>query len=292
MTIFVDYRDKQDKAGPIIPILQQYIVPQSLVQETDLNGGDIAFVGEGPNNSIIRFGIEIKHAGDVLQCIEDNRFSDEQLPKLHQDYDHYWLLIEDDLKPQPGTGVLMVKIPNTRSRVRARIRVGKQMTPAQSAEKNGRWVPALFGAKRTMLYSTMMKWLIEMQYMAGVSLWRTKSRDETAQWIIANYLLWQKPWDKHKALRGFHNRHQGKMMYMNPEMKKLAKFICGFDGIAFERAVVLARKFKSIEDFCLADEKDYIIRDTFIESGAEKTVSIGPKIAASIKEQYKRRRRS
>lgn len=297
MTLFVDYRDNNDREGPLLPVLQRYIVPASEVEETALSFCDVAFDGIGPKDSIVRHGIEIKHVSDLLQCMEDGRFSavDGQLPGIARDYDVYWLLIEDDLKPEPISGILMKKIRSGKRakqrRARRSIRPTSNDSRLISEQSGGRWVPAMFGPNRTVKYSTPMKWMIEMAVIAGVKVWRTKSRDETAQWIVANYQEWQKPWEEHKALRTFNMAHVNpKMMYLNSDVLKLARMIATYDGIGFERAIVLARKFKSREEFNNASEEDYVVRDTFTVAGAEKTVSVGKKLAASIKEQMGRRR--
>lgn len=61
---------------------------------TTLEFGDIAFLGEGPDNSPWYIGIEHKKLDDVVACIKSGRFTGTQLPGMMRIFDLCFLLVE------------------------------------------------------------------------------------------------------------------------------------------------------------------------------------------------------
>lgn len=279
MSLIVDTQHGRDHSGDIADTLRRMIVPASTVEEYQLDSADVLVIGNGPKNTAYRVGIEIKKVGDVLTCMDDGRFAgvDGQLERMCRDYDSVWLVIEDELRPDPETGILMKRLPETFKRGRAAVVRGSERSRARTSTLRipARWVPAQFGGKRTMMYADLMKWLIDVQvvslvvYGKPLYVWRTTTREETARWVIAQYQWWQKKWTEHKALRVFNRsqwlageatgrgRRKG-VAFVSPNRKKRAKLIASLDGVGYDKAMAIAAGFRSIRKMVNATADEYL----------------------------------
>src|ERR1035437_4551441 len=63
-------------------------------QLVELEFGDIAFEGKGPNGTTLNIGVELKVLGDLVNSLRTGRLAGHQLPGLLKTYDHAWLLME------------------------------------------------------------------------------------------------------------------------------------------------------------------------------------------------------
>src|ERR1035437_1042749 len=64
------------------------------VQLVELEVGDIAFEGKGPNGTTLNVGVELKVLGDRINSLRTGRLAGHQLPGLLKPYDYAWLLVE------------------------------------------------------------------------------------------------------------------------------------------------------------------------------------------------------
>lgn len=306
MTILVDTQHGAGHSGDLAPALRRLVVPQSLVEEVHIEYGDVAFAGNGSAGRIVRIGVEIKKVGDVLRCIEDGRFagSGGQLEGLHRDYDVCWLLIEEDLRPDPSTGVLMRRL--VQSTVSGRI--GSSARRGQRSRNQGagvRWVPALFGAKRSMKYGDLMEWLTSIQILSQAQygkplyVWRTADQAETARWVYAQYIWWQKKWEAHKSLSTFNSAgwNQGaaagrrKPIGFTSEHRRFrATLAATFDGVGFDRAMNLANRFSSASDMLNATPAELVTAASVV-AGKRAGNGISLKLAQKMWEQFRRKGR-
>jgi hypothetical protein len=93
----------------------------------------------------------------------------------------------------------------------------------------------------------------------GVRIKRVNDIREAAEWLGVLYRWWDKPWRKHKGLRSFDNSGDlGLMPEIDPDLLIRAKVAAAFPGIQFERAMAIAKYFKSVEDMILANEEDWL----------------------------------
>lgn len=145
------------------------------VQLTQMDYGDVAFMGVGRGGLPVPVGIEVKQVGDILNCMKDGRFAGHQLKGLVQCYQDAWLLVEGDYRGAYGTGVLQQKHAT-----------GKY------------WFDATQGS-RAMMYRDFDKWLLTQLVKGGIRYMRTYDRQETVQFIRDLYAWWGAGWDSHKS---------------------------------------------------------------------------------------------
>lgn len=305
MTLFVDTQHGPGHSGDLGSLLRRYLVPSSLVVDQRLDHGDILIIGNGPNGSALRIGIEVKRVGDVLACMDDGRLAglDGQLEGMHRDYDLSWLVVEDELRPDHDSGILMKRLQSARfqrgaAKRRSKTRGGTAAGAATAVTSDGRFVPALYGSSRTVTYATVMKWLTSLQagsiykYGKPLFVWNTKTPDETAQWIVSQYRFWtDKKFEAHKSMQLFntalHEKGRRGVGFMSEARKRRMMFANIFDGMGYDRAANASTKFSSIEDMVHATVEELRMK----ASGRGKKDGVGEKVAETLFKQIRERRR-
>lgn len=312
MTLLVDTQHGVGHSGDLSGLLRRYIVPQSLVEDVRLDFGDAMLIGNGPGGTALRIGIEVKHVADALTCMESGRLSglDGQIEGMHRDYDLSWLVVQDDLRPDSDTGMLMKKLSSVRygRRTANRGRGSRGKKPkTTTTTPSERFVPVLFGHGRTITYAALMKWLTSLQVMSiyeygkPLFVWNTKTSEETAQWIVAQYRYWtDKEFEAHKSMRLFNtslwdkSQTEGRRTvgFMSEARKRRVRAANVFDGIGYDRAVNLAGKFSSIEEMYGADVEGLVTSASVDpRSGKKRSDGVGETLAKKMWEQIRERRR-
>lgn len=303
MTLFVDTQHGPGHSGDLGPLLRRYLIPSSLVVDQRLNHGDILIIGNGPNGSALRIGIEVKRIADALTCMEDGRLSglDGQLEGMHRDFDLSWLVVEDELRPDRDSGVLMRRLASVRLQ-RARRGSKSRSKTETDTTSDGRFVPAMYGSGRTVTYAAVMKWLTSLQagsiykYGKPLFVWGTRNPDETAQWIVSQYRFWtDKKFEAHKSMQLFNTALQQKEQrngrrsvgFMSEARKRRMHFANVFDGMGYDRAANISTKFSSIEDMVRATVEELQVKG----SGRGKRDGVGETVAKKMYEQIREKRR-
>lgn len=132
-----------------------------------LRYADFAFTGSGPKG-LARVGVERKRVSEVTSEIDYKRFKGHQLPGLIDHYDFVYVVVEGDMRVDPRSGLLMA----------------------------GKW-EAGYGDR--VMYETYQKRLCTLYTKAGIHVWLTKNKTETAHYVHALYRWWQKRWTDHKS---------------------------------------------------------------------------------------------
>lgn len=239
--------------------LAQRLIPASLVQTVELPFADVAHAGHGPDGSVM-VGYEIKTVNDALGRLSDGSFVTHQLPGLAKDYDVYWFVIEDQYRGNPESGRLEVLSWQGRK-------------PTYRAAGGGGWTIAAFDG-----------WLCDLALQAGIRLWRTRDRKETADWLVRQYWWWQKPWDAHNALKVFHDDRP--MLYEPPAGACVAHKLAR--GMGWEKSMAAILHFGSIENMIAATEAEW--REV-VGIGKELACQIRTTITKQVRGVAKRRRR-
>jgi len=300
VTLFVDTQHGEGHSGDLGPLLRHYLVPASLVVDERLDHGDVLIIGNGPQGRALRIGIEVKKIGDSLGCMENGRLSglNGQLEGMHQDYDLSWLIVEDELRPDRDSGILMKRLSSVRLQRGARGVKRRSKTESQDS----RFVPALYGSGRTVTYAAVMKWLTSLQagsiykYGKPFFIWPTKSADETAQWIVSQYHFWtDKKFEAHKSMQLFNTalnvKGRRSVGFMSEARKRRMGFANIFDGMGYDRAANMSTKFSSIEDMARATVEELQVEATKDVVGKRKKDGVGEKVAKKMYEQIRERRR-
>jgi len=105
--ILVDRRDGNPKLGSrskeMVSIIRRIGIPCELAT---LPYADFAFEGNGPGRRVT-VGVELKTLHDMLNCIDDSRYSASQKVGMKKLYDASFLILEGVFKPHDPEGFLM-----------------------------------------------------------------------------------------------------------------------------------------------------------------------------------------
>lgn len=253
-------------------LVEQKLLPVGECLLTDLEFADAAFCGNGPDPSRPPLiGIERKRLSDALACMDDGRFAGTQLRGLVDTYDVVWLLIEDDFRGNPRTGVLEKRLTGT----------------WKGKKQSTRWAPASFRSARQIMWRDFMHWLTSvtrkpaMETGKQVNYWTTADAKETGRWIWTEYTWWSKPWARHKSCDVFDTSRDrppaGRGLTTPPQVARHARAL---DDVGWDRALALSDAFSSPRKLANATYEELIEVD-----------GIGEILARSIVEQYGRERK-
>jgi ERCC4-type nuclease len=230
---------------------------------------DALITFNGPDDSTILVGVEIKTVEDALNCITTGRFAGFQLPGLAQSYDLIVLLLEGKWRMSHQTRIL------------------------ETLRGKFGWRGAKAGS-RGWMFRDFNRWLLDMAIVGGVQVWTTEDRPTTVQTLIDIHELGQKKWEDHKSFR-VHNRAQtdllkyktlpnGRRQMRFEEPSTLEYMVARLDGVGVERAKMVAEHFKmptlggSLRKMLNAGEKDWM---------AALGIRKGTKLAKSLIEVMK-----
>ncbi len=258
------------------------LLPKGYAQETDLEYGDAVVVGNGPDGPVTE-AFERKRLADALTCLRDGRFAAHQLIGLRNSYEFVWLVIEDEIRADPRSGILQRRYEQ---RVKSRRR-------NSATRVEGRWVDAMFGAKSTIMHRDFMHWLLSMRRKGGIDdFYFTRNAQETADLIWTTHTWRQKDWKQHKSLNVFNTSQHARqtMLFKPPFVMEIAG---RYKDVGSDTALAIADRYASAEDFykaAIAGKVDELagIVVTVRKDGAE--VRLGKVLAQSIVNQTKQRR--
>lgn len=205
--ILVDYRESKEGKGE--PGLYEDLKKTSLPLQLDrLDGGDLCFLGRGPNNTEVMVGVEFKKWKDLFSSIRTKRLQGHQLHEL-QPYDFKFLLLEG------------VWVANDAGQVCMR-----------SGYRD--WKPVA----GNMRVAELEKTLLGLTLRAGVIVKEVAERRDTIRWIQSLYRNFTDvAWDDHTSHLGVY-RPQG-LTKPSP----FCNFISGIPGVGLKRAKAVEAYF-------------------------------------------------
>ncbi len=208
-----------------------------------LEFGDIAFVGNGPNEEPALVGIERKSIGDLLNSITSGRFAGHQLPGLLNSYNAVYVIVEG-LYRSGYDGIL-----ETRS--------GKEWFPIERGRK---W-----------LFSEVECWLTTQEEMAGVRVRRAINPQETAAIIHGLHQWWcSKSYNEHRSHLTLHKPHDTALLRKASLVRVIAAEL---PGIGWVRSEQVAKRFHTIAELVAADIKEWEGIEGIGKETARKVVS-------------------
>lgn len=151
-----------------------YDVPVTLTQ---LEFGDFAFYGNGPDNEAVMVGFERKVLSDMVTSMRDGRLSGHQLPGLFNGtYAVVHIVVEGVWRC--GRGGLI------------ETRFGKEWGAYGRNKRGG----------KPVLFRELDGYLATLQYKRGVVVAYTGYPDQTAAYVVSRYKWWnEKVWEQHRS---------------------------------------------------------------------------------------------
>lgn len=191
-----------------------YFGDQALVVQ--MESGDVAFAGNGPEGDLF-IGVEVKKVPDLLSSEATGRLAATQLPKLYRDYQRAYLLVVGRFRAADDGSL---EILGNRNFWRKH-RVGNREVP----------------------YAYVESFFVELAEM-GVGIRVVQSNFEAALWCMIAAKWWDKPWDKHRAMRKFDNSGPTALLpVMDPDQRQTALLAQTLPSIGYERAMAAAVTF-------------------------------------------------
>lgn len=223
--ILVDYREVSEKKGShgLWDDLKKTDI--ELMQGT-LDGGDLFFLGKGPEGREVTVGVEFKKLSDLLSSLRSKRLQGHQLFEM-QPYDYRFLLVEGEWRHDDDGFV------TTRS-----FRRGK--TPTWSR------APGSFRA------AELDKTLLGLVLRAGVIVKETATRKDTVRWIQSLYRNFTDVgWNDHTS-------HIG--VYRPESLVKLNQFrqtISSLPGIGIKTSKLVQDRFRTLRQAMTAHSQEW-----------------------------------
>lgn len=193
-----------------------------------LEYGDAAFEGNGPSGRMM-IGVERKTIGDLLNCIDDARYSAHQRPGMLAMYQKSMMIIEGTWKPDIQTGYLMECVA--------------QMT----------WRP--FRQRTQMVrYNKLFRYLLTVQFSGVAVIW-SRDLEQTAFNICEIYHWFAKPWDQHTSLLEMQKLN---IPSLNGRPPLVQRWAAELDGVGVKHSGEALKVFKTPYELAKSDETQWI----------------------------------
>jgi ERCC4-type nuclease len=194
---------------------------------TRLIAGDMCFSGNGANGTCM-VGIERKRIAtkkredglqfrDLLSSIREGRFSGEQLPKLLDQYEYVFLIVEGIFKTDKDTGYLMT----LNGRQWEMVTIGR--SPYYAKE--------LYNFLATIGLNTSVQCII------------TSGDVETVEHVLRLHEYFQKPWSGHHEHLSLNTAPQHLLLGKAGTVRRVA---AALDGVGWEKSGTIAANFKCV----------------------------------------------
>lgn len=197
-------------------------------EQSDLQYGDVAFEGNGPNGSIA-IGIERKTLHDMLNCIDDARYNGQRVG-MKQVYTLSVLMLEGHWKPHDPGGILMEGFSGGIS-----------------------WGYCRYRSQRTM-YAKLKRYLISVG-LAGVIVDYSRDLFNTAYNIHEWYHYFQKKWGDHTSMR---EEPRIAIPAMNLRASLTRKWATDIEGVGLKLGEQAERIFSTPIKLATADEMQWL----------------------------------
>jgi ERCC4-type nuclease len=191
------------------------------VRKEKLEFGDVAFVGNGPEDSVLTIGIEYKTVPDLLASWHDGRLLGHQLPGMLNSFAVVYLLVE---------GIISA---DTDDRIR-------QYT------SRGRWENVRSETK----YSNLAGWLESLRHLYGVHVLTSANLLTSTVQVASTYRWWQKEYSTHGTPVTIHTPNLRRDLIVPTRIMKVA---ATFPGVGSEKLLDIEARFGSIREMVNAD---------------------------------------
>lgn len=211
-----------------------------LVDPGILAAGDVEILGNGPEGRPILIGIEHKRIEDAIACMRDGRFAD-QMRAMRESFEVSWLLVEGEWERFDPKKDIAVR-------------------------RGNKW----FTIPGRVTYQEITAWLLTMAQAAGILLYRTRDKAESAAWLRALEMWWTaKEWEEHRAHLDWYQPPIVGNPFAPPNLA--VQVAACLPHIGATRAQKVADHFKSVKNMCCNSQEEWV-----------KIEGVGKKIASAV----------
>jgi ERCC4-type nuclease len=176
-------------------------------------------------------GVERKRLRDMLNSIRTGRFSGEQLPKLIDQYEYCYLILEGVWRSNWDTGEL------------------------EEAHGTG-WHPVRLSVTGVAFVALeLQSFLNTIALFTQVHVIRSAGERDTVDLVVGLERYYAKPWAKHHGHIALHTPPHHVLLGKAGTVRRVA---AALDGVGWERSLVVAERFKSVEAMVGAGVKDWM----------------------------------
>ena len=211
-----------------------------------LEGGDVAFEGNGPNGLGYTIGIELKQLEDMLGSMRSGRLAGDQLHKMSADYDMCYLIVQGQYRPDERGNITVQRRRNGRT----------EWTVLDLAANHEK-------ASVCFRYSELDKFIVSLEMKKNVVVVRSTTVMETVWQIINRYNWWQKAWEAHDSTDPI--KTQAQMVFSKVSL--LRDMASRLPGIGWTRSKEVEKTFRSIHHMVNAPVEMWLA----VEGVGEKT---------------------
>jgi len=208
--------DRRIGSNDLLKPLQQAGFEAQLVE---LEFGDIAFEGKGPNGTTLNVGVELKVLGDLINSLRTGRLAGHQLPGLLKTYDYTWLLVEGEWRVDPRGYVITGKTKKSHSH---------------------------------MMASELDKQLLTLELCGGLHVAHTHTRADTVRFLGNLYRWWtDRAVDQHTSHLAL---HVSPTVYA---ISPFRAAVCQWPGIGVKTSKAVESRFHSIRGAASASVEEW-----------------------------------
>ena len=230
--------DKRQGSGELFPLF-----PKGEAELAHLEFGDLAFTGNGPNESEWMIGVERKRINDMVSSMATGRLSGHQLIGMTNSYHVVYLVVEGIVRGNPRTGVMEMRLDN------------------------GFWVPIKHG-RRVYQIKDIWMYCNTLEMKSGVHVKWLHSPCETAKWVLAMQRWWTwKKWEDH---HGHLMPHEETTACLT-QHSLVRRMAAQLNNVGWERAAEIDKRIGSVEGMLGMSVKDW-----------QKIPGIGKGIATTV----------
>jgi ERCC4-type nuclease len=210
----------------LYPLIRRIGVPAEIV---GLPFGDFAFEGNGPQGRI-NIGVERKALHDMLNCIDDARYSAHQKVGMAEMYDKSFLIVEGNWKPHDPEGFLM-----------------------EGFSAGTSWGFCRYRSQRTM-YSKLRRYLFSVS-LSNVIVLYSRDQFQTAYDVCELFHYFQKSWANHTSLLEVQKLH---IADLNAKPSLVRRWASDLTDIGVKHSIEAARLFKTPLALANSDETGWM----------------------------------
>ena len=198
-----------------------------------LDFGDFAFLGNGPDDSIVTIGIERKAIKDLCNSMITGRLSGHQLPGLIQQYEYVYVLVEGAWRYRYPDGIL------------------EMLTGVY-------WHAVCLG-QRIFMAKEIVGFLNTLSIKAGVHILFSDNKQESVQIITSLFHWWNgkefEGHSSHLAPNKAHKGAQGQVQFIKPSLVR--RVAAEVKGIGWGKSKEVAEYFPSVRRMAMASEQEW-----------------------------------